>query len=205
MREELLLFEDGGDGRQVGTVSCTRQGMYVRFGVSCPRQAGQPGVQKAWLEQGERRLLLGTLAPEGDRLTLRRSVSLTALAEQGLTDPERAVVTGASGRAASPNRGADPRRSQPAEPQGYPNRQPTPNRQTAPQWQGLHSLPVPQPEGTDPTGRGGWTEDRDGYLLRFPWGGGQPFPLLPLFCFARVGEGAVYYRLDGRGLPRMPG
>lgn len=176
MEEELLLFEEGSGRESVGKISCVRQGMYVRFQASCPRPNGGQTVRKVWLEQGGKRMLLGTLAPEGNRLTLQRSISLAALAEQGISAPERGIVTGE----------AAPRREEP------------------PQWQGLDRFPVPLPEGSSPGGRGGWRRYGDGYLLRFPWGVGRPWPLVSLFCFAQVRDGAVYYRLDGQGAPLMP-
>lgn len=180
--KELLLFEEGAGGARMGTLSCVRQGMYVRFQASCPCPQGSQAVRKVWLEQGEKRMLLGTLAPEGNALTLQRSVSLAALAEQGISAPERGIVTG----------------------EAAPRREPSPQREQPSQWQGLNRFPMPLPEGTIPGGRGGWRRCGDGYLLRFPWGVGRPWPLVSLFCFAQVRDGAVYYRLDGQGVPLMP-
>lgn len=176
MEEELLLWEENGEGRPIGRISCARQGMYVRFVAGCPRQGDRGGVRKVWLQQGEKRMLLGTLLPEGNRLTLRRSVSLSALAEQGVPSPERGIVTG-------------------GEPCSRPG---------GGQWQGPERFPLPLPEGGCPQRRWGWKPEGDGFLLRFPWGVGQPWPMVSLFCFGQVAEGAVLYHLDSRGVPRMP-
>lgn len=187
MEERLALLRDGAEGEKLGTLSCARQGMYVRFQAVCPRPETQAGLQKVWLEQGTRRLLLGTLAPEGRLLTLRRSVSLAALSAQGVPAPERGIVTGAellpAARAGSPSQQAEG---------------------DAGCWQALPALPVPLPEAEAAGRRGQWRREGEAYLLRFPWGWGQAFPLPSLFCFARVREGAVYYLLDGQGYPLPP-
>lgn len=190
MEERLALLRDSADGERLGTLSCARQGMYVRFQAACPRGEALNGVQKVWLEQGTQRMLLGTLAPEGRLLTLRRSVSLAALAAQGVSAPERGIVTGVTATERSPaGREASPNGQTPGEPA---------------RWQALSVLPVPLPEAEAAGRRGQWRREGEAYLLRLPWGWGQPFPLPSLFCFARVRDGAVYYLLDGRGFPLPP-
>ncbi|MCD8342286.1 MAG: hypothetical protein LUC87_09095, partial [Clostridiales bacterium] len=96
MEQRIPLYERSPDGSAVrrGEVRCTVQGMYVRFQADCPAWSPRPEVCKVWLEQGERRLLLGTLMPEGDRLTLSRQRSAGELNRWGVPNPERALVAG---------------------------------------------------------------------------------------------------------------
>lgn len=181
MEERIPLYErgPGGEEHRRGQINCTRQGMYVRFRVNCPVWKGCPPVCKVWLEQGGRHLLLGTLIPEGTALTLSRRLSVAELAGQGVEQPECAVACA-------------------GEPVG---------RSAVDRWQSLASLPL-RPK--DPVlgdclrqapEEGQWRPEEDHILLRFPWRPGQPYPLLPLFCFGRARDGAVYFRLNGQGAP----
>lgn len=181
MEERIPLYERGAGGEEYrrGHISCTRQGMYVRFRVNCPAWEGCPGVCKVWLERGGRHLLLGTLIPEGTALTLSRRLSVAELAGQGMEQPECAVACA-------------------GEPVG---------RDTVGRWQGLASLPLHPKDRVlgeclhQAPETGQWKPEGDGILLRFPWRPGRPYPLVPLFCFGRVREGAVYFCLNRRGEP----
>lgn len=181
MEQRIPLYERRPDGSTVerGEVRCTAQGMYVRFQADCPAWTARSEVRKVWLEQGAHQLLLGTLLPEGARLTLNRRLSAGELRRQGLSAPERAVVV----------------EGNPPPPPG------------AVQWQRLSTLPFcPRDESLAEClrrapGDGQWRSEGDCYLLRFPWRPGQAFPLPVLFCFGQYREGAVWFRLSGQGYP----
>ncbi|MCD8159977.1 MAG: hypothetical protein LUE61_02090 [Clostridiales bacterium] len=182
MEQRIPLYERSPDGAAVqrGEVRCTGQGMYVRFQADCPAWSPRPEVCKVWLEQGERRLLLGTLMPEGDRLTLSRQRSVGELNRWGVPNPEQATVAGD---------------------------EPPPR---ADRWQRLDALPLQIRDESlaealrrAPAG-GRWRAEGEGWLLRFPWQPGQAFPLPALFCFGRYREGALWFRLSGQGYPVSP-
>ena len=67
-------------GVPLGRVEYEDKGPRLAFACCLPISAG---VCKLWLVRGERRLLLGTPAPEGEELTLRRTFSRAMLSEQG--------------------------------------------------------------------------------------------------------------------------
>ena len=57
----------------------------------------------------------------------------------------------------------------------------------------------------------GWIlrpEEEGGFSLAAPWAPDGPFPLVPAFCFARVGQMGgrqwVTYRFAAGGVPMMP-
>lgn len=145
------------------------------------------GLYKASLTGAGGRLLLGTLLPERGQLALRRTLSLDQLRRQGVWPPtggEVVLAFSAAGR-------ADP-------PPGW-------------QWQ-----PPPLERVSDPLLRRGLEalsqvllrREGEGFALALPWAAGQPFPLTPLFCLARVerlgGRSCLVFAFDRTGWPAPP-
>ncbi|MCD7946961.1 MAG: hypothetical protein LUG13_01515 [Oscillospiraceae bacterium] len=131
------------------------------------------GIYKVYLLGNGSRMLLGTLAPEQGALTLRRTVSLRALEEQRLWPPsgaEAELSFSFSGgtREAVPLRGWR-REDCPARLMG--------DRLLAESAKCLGGM---------------LCRREDGFCLAFPYREDCAFPLVPLFCFARVAK------LDGR-------
>lgn len=161
-------------GEPVGLLLRREEGLHTVFTADCP---GGEGVRKVWLHgQGGRSMLLGTLAPEGGLWRLTRRIPRSSLERQGLAGTVWGEVVSGDGM----------------------------EGQTAPQ----EKRPPFTPQ--DPLiarwlaeeGRGRW--QREGVLWRytFSWQVGQPLPLTPLFCFARVGRGEVSYLFGEKGYPR---
>lgn len=181
MTETIPLYQQGPEGKRTlrGEVRCTSQGMYQTFQVQCRRWESGPTLYRLWLEQGAEGLLLGTLQPEGETLTLRRTLSTAELARQGVPHPAWGLLL--------PSGGDQP--------------------PSSPQWQRLDTLPLVPEDGVlrqclaHPPAGGGWCRWSGGYRLRFPWRVGEPLPLLPLFCFAGVEQGAVCFWLTEGGGP----
>lgn len=127
------------------------------------------GLYKAYLTAAGQECLLGTLAPEGGRLYLRRVLSIDSLKRQGLWPvqgvEERLVCSFQS--SGQPFHWSDPvlRRS-------------------------ANKLPDHQIKRVG-----------DGFLLSFAFNPHAPFPLTPVFCFARVEKGKVFFSFHENGMP----
>ena len=174
------------NGALMGQAEYEEQGPRLVFHCVLP---GEVGLCKLWLIRDQRRLLLGTPAPEGEGLTLHRTLSRSLLESQGVYPPQRVEVTGTQVSARE-----------------------VPGQREAGGWR-----PVDRqgPTLADPLLRqifcqGGWQWrpwDR-GTELCHGWGPGAPFPAPPLFCLARVtGEGhkiQVRLYLDREGNPCFP-
>lgn len=171
-------------GAPLGRVTWEEKGPRLAFDCRLPAGAG---VCKLWLVRGERKLLLGTPAPEGAELTLHRVLSLSLLRAQGVYPPEWVEVTGA-GAAPGPESGEEGRWRPAGE--GVPALEDAPLRRMLAQ--------------------GGWVWRRrgQGVELCHGWAAGAPFPAAPLFCLARVVEQdhkiQVRFYLDGAGRPCLP-
>ena len=86
--EHRLEMEGGG------TLTLKQEGAYVR--LEARRAPDGQGLYKVWLLGGQgRRMLAGTLAPEGGDLRLRRRLSVGQLEQEGCWPPEgaEAVLT----------------------------------------------------------------------------------------------------------------
>ncbi|MCD8383895.1 MAG: hypothetical protein LUC39_02920 [Clostridiales bacterium] len=175
MVERLPIYQNGD---RAGDLLRREDGLHTVFQADCPGRLGE-GVRKVWLcGDGAERMLLGTLAPEGScwRLTRR-------LARSGL---ERAGLTGAVWGEIDPAQtGTDPEQTQ----NGLPIRPRDPVIAAA--------LAAERP--------GRWQRVGDRWQITYAWQPGQPMPLRPLFCFARVGRGEVSFLLTDRGYPSAEG
>ncbi|MCD7945006.1 MAG: hypothetical protein LUF81_00055 [Clostridiales bacterium] len=138
------------------------------------RLPGRQEVCKLWLVGNGRRLLLGTPAPQGDGLYLERSLTHSSLKEAGVYPPERVELE-------MTQAGPDSERLQ----SSLPIRPSDPVIAAA--------LAAERP--------GQWQRVGDRWQVAYPWQLGQPMPLLPLFCFARVRQGEVSFLLNDRGYP----
>ena len=127
------------------------------------------GLYKGYAAGPGGRLLLGTFVPEEGRLRLRRSVSRRELEQAGCWPVEggEAVLAFSFGGQKGP-------------PKGW-QRENTPGRLMG---EPLLAAAAPGPALV--------RQERNGFSLAYPYGPDKPFPLTPVFCFARLEE------LDGR-------
>ncbi|MCI8422560.1 MAG: hypothetical protein HFF50_03360 [Lawsonibacter sp.] len=163
-----------------GRLLLRQEGPRVR--AEAVRPADGQGLYKAWLlGRDGARYLLGTLAPEGNRLVLRRSLSLGELERAGCWPPEGAEA-----------------------PLAFPF-------QTWERWhcerspERLVRDPLLRPHLRQPLlcRRG-----QEGFCLAAPFRPECPVPLVPLFCLARVerleGRPHLVWRFDREGRPLLP-
>ena len=177
---QLPIYDDT---TQRGTLSAQRQGLRTLFHVRCPKWGD--GVYKIWL-QGEREaLLLGTLIPEGEHVTLERSISNAMLREKGLEHCTAARVVTEGACEMEPTEG------------------------TSSEWRSTQTLALPalgeelarQVRGL----KGGrWRKIDGGIAITCTWVIGQPMPCMPLCCFASWSPergGTLAWMLDETGKP----
>lgn len=169
----MTIHLEGG-----GQLSIEQDGGFVRCEVARPND-GQ-GIYKVWLTGAGGKLLLGTLAPEGDALRLCRRVSRDSLVRAGCWP----VAGGECVLAFTFGLG-----------KGW-QREPADRRMTDPVLRqaarGLSALV----QG-----------DGDGFRLAFSFDSARPFCLAPAFCLARVeqveGRLCAVFSFDGQGRPRI--
>ena len=158
----------------------------LRAAVEAERPADGRGLYKAYLRGPSGRALLGTLAPEGGRLRIRRTLTLDALERQGAWPPaggevELAFSFGGEGTPAGWRR-VDPGRLSFGE-------------------KALRAMAVR-------AGSALCREEGEGFTLAWPFSCARPFPLPALFCLARAaeleGERHVLFRFGRDGWPRPP-
>ncbi|WP_297212943.1 hypothetical protein [uncultured Flavonifractor sp.] len=145
------------------------------------------GLYKGWLLGPEGRVLLGTFVPEEGVLRLTRTLGRAELERQGGWPPvgAEAALTYRVQRGA-PSRPAPP---------GWT-------------WTAHPAQLLGEPLLVRAAGKGGALLRREegGFTLAYPFRTDRPFPLTPLFCFARVTrlEGAYYAAFPFRagGCPR---
>lgn len=168
-----------------GTMEVREEGGRVLLSVSRPGDSS--GLYKAWAvgERGE--LLLGTLAPEGGRLCLRRALSRSALEQAGVWP-----VTG--GRAAMV----------------YAfSRKPTGEGEGLWRWERRPARCFR--DGVLREAAQSWgpmlrRREEDGFLLAAPFDPERPFPMVPIFCLGRLerveGRPYIVFSFDAQGNPR---
>lgn len=134
---------------------------------------------------GGGRLPLGTLAPQGGALILRRTLSVDALRQRGcypIATVETALVHSFSPAPPLPG-WSDP-----------PQRLPWPDDLLA------AAYAAAQKPRYRPTS--------NGFSLAFPCRENGPFPMLPIFCFARhvclFGQSLWLFSFDNAGAPQFP-
>lgn len=174
--EERLTMGGGG------TLTLRRDGLNVR--MEAERPADGRGLYKVWLhgEQGGK-FLLGTLAPEGGKLRLGRTLSVSALERAGCWPAFRAEAPLAFAFDSRPNRGWYCEQ--------HPDR--------------LVRDPVLKAALTGPMLCR--REDR-GFSLALPFRSDRPLRLCALFCLARIerreGRFHLVWEFDGDGEPKVP-
>ena len=174
MAERMVpIYEDGV---VCGQLRVERQGLRTVFRTRLPAE----GLRKLRLCGEGSDYLLGTLVPDGDGLTLERTVSNALLREKGVEDCQRAELERIVPPSASPE-----------------------------QWQPVDRLDLPEMEEEllrAVRGIPGGVWRREGRFVRVccPWQVGQRMPCMPLFCFAvwsgRRG-GSLSWFLDELGNP----
>lgn len=174
--EERLTMGGGG------TLTLRQDGLNVR--MEAERTADGRGLYKVWLH-GERggKLLLGTLAPEGGRLRLRRTLSVDALEQAGCWPSFRVEAPLAFAFDCPPDRGWYCEQ--------HPDR--------------LVRDPVLKAVLTGPIlcRRG-----ERGFSLSLPFRTDRPLRLCALFCLARIerleGRFRLVWDFDSQGDPKIP-
>ncbi len=144
------------------------------------------GLYKAYAVGPTGRCLLGTMTPHRSGLALRKTLSVDALRQTGCW-PVRRVETCLAYSFAAPS-------DAPA---------------------GWRALPTPPPLA-DPLlcrcaqrcGGGWWQQTPAGGTLAYLYSPQRPFPMEPLFCFARLGrlqgKPALFFSFDPAGRPVLP-
>lgn len=170
-------------GEPLGRVEYEQQGPRLRFVCTLPAGAG---LCKLWLVRGERRLLLGTPAPEGDGLVLERTLSRSMLESQGVYPPQWVEVTDAQH---TEGERADTGRWRPVD---------------------RHTPGLSDPLLRQLFCQGGWQWRpwARGTEFCHDWSEGGPFPAVPLFCLADIAREdhkiQVHLYLNGEGNPCFP-
>lgn len=177
MQRELPCLSGG---ERVGRAHYEENRLRLQFHCFLP---GQSGLCKLWLVRGERKMLLGTPAPEGRGLALSRGLSRSALEQAGVYPPERLELL---------REGETPLAE--AETGDW-----NPVSDTAPEFADPFLRRVFRQGGW------GWRRWKNGVVLCHAWAEQSPFPAPPLFCFAHVEHTSqrirVCYYLNERGEP----
>ncbi|NCB62667.1 MAG: hypothetical protein EOM52_03490 [Clostridia bacterium] len=144
------------------------------------------GLYKAWLVGARGRYLLGTMAPEGKSLGVKRTISLDELRRSGAWPPERAE---AELSFAFPGAELPPGWSLAADPASLFS-----ERELSRAVGGLSGALVKMDSG--------------GFQVAAPYDEKKEFPITPLFCFSQVKElgGKTYtiFCFDDTGWPYFP-
>ncbi len=144
----------------------------------------QKGLYKGWLTGAGGRALLGTFVPQNGALRLERTLSLEELKRQGAWPPEggQVVLAFSFGGETTPPRGWS--------------------------WENAPGRLMGEPLLASAAGGPALVRrEEGGFSLAYRFRPDRPFPLTPLFCFARVEEleGRPYLRFPFRkgGCPRL--
>lgn len=150
---------------------------------------GKEGIYKGWLIGAAGRALLGTFIPEGGVFRLSHTISLAELERQGAWPP-------VSAEAVLAYRFQTQQRQRPPVPKGWT-------------WLEEPGRLLGEPLLARAAGKEGalLRREEDGFLLAKPFQTGRPFPLTPLFCFARIveleGEAYAVFPFRAGGCPRL--
>lgn len=156
--------------------------------VVCSAQlaADGKGLYKCWLTGAGGKALLGTLIPEGEVLRLRRTLSVAELKGHGVWPPTGAEAVLAFSFS----------EKKAGSPQGW-HRENNPAR--------LMGEPLLARAAGE--GRALFRQEAGGFCLAYHFRTDRPFPLTPLFCFARLerleGEDYVVFSFRPSGCPRV--
>jgi len=167
-----------------GTLTVSDEGIRVRLTVS--RHDDHSGLYKVWLRGMQGKMLLGTLVPERGMLALARTMPKAALEREGCWP-----LTGGEAVMAYSFQNMDPFSEPGWEQMEHPDRlfhDPV-LEQAA---RGLSHVLVRQEE--------------DCFSLAVPFSTDQEFPLIPLFCLARVIQigrrSCIMWKFEKNGIPR---
>lgn len=175
--EERFPLAEGG-----GWLTVREEKGRVRCQAQLPNDS--KGLYKCWLAGPGGMALLGTFVPQEDCLRLERTLSVDELKRQGAWPPEgaQAVLAFSFGGEQPPPRG----------------------------WVREHAPGRLMGEPLLAQAAGGpalLRQEAAGFSLAYPYRPDRPFPLTPLFCFARLEEleGRPYLRFPFRsgGCPRL--
>lgn len=169
-----------------GSLTVREDGPRVRLEAVRPND--RRGLYKVWLWGLSGRMLLGTMAPEGERLCLCRVLSRRELEGQGCWPPTgaEAVMAFSFAQRETGHEGSWIWEEDPARLLGDQVLV-----RSARTWGGM------------------WRrEEGDGFLLAAPWRTDGEFPMIPLFCLGRVemveGRRCAVWRFQRDGTPRLP-
>ncbi len=170
-----------------GQLTVRDQGARVLLSVRRPMEKG--GLYKAWIRGGQGELLLGTLAPESQVLTLNRTLSRSTLEQAGCWP-----VTGGRTAMAFSFDGT----TEPAARTGW-------------HWSSCPAQRLADPVLAQSAGELGpllLREDGEGFQLAAPFDPRRTFPLTALFCLAQTaqidGQTHAVFSFDRQGRPRLP-
>lgn len=168
-----------------GALTVREEGL--RAVLAAQRPDDGRGLYRAYLLGPEGRALLGTMAPEGKILVIRRTLSLDELRRQGAWPPcgGRAELSFSfTGNAAT---------------EGW-------------RWADPAALPFRDGElrrAASRLGRTLYRQEGEGFALACPFSCREPFPIPDLFCLAEPaeleGRRHVLFRFDAVGWPLPPG
>lgn len=152
--------------------------------IEARREADGKGLYKAYAVGPAGRCLLGTMTPHSSGLAIKKTLAVDALRQKGCW-PVRRVETSL---AYSFERPSDP-------PAG---------------WRTLPAPPLDDPLLCRCAQRSGgwWQQTPAGATLAYLYSPSRPFPMEPLFCFARLGrlggKPTLFFSFDSAGRPVMP-
>lgn len=176
---EQRFSMDGG-----GSLSVREEG--VRAVLTAERADDGRGLYKAYLRGPGGQTLLGTMAPEGGMLRVKRTLSLNELRRRGAWPPSGGEAVLSFSFAG------------PEIPSGW-------------QWTDPASLPFRESELLRTAVRLGRVLCRrtgEGFALAYPFSMSAPFPFSELFCFASPlslgGRRHVQFLFGPEGMPQMP-
>ena len=182
---EYTVFDRGA---AVGSASAERRGLYWHIAAECRMETDR--IVRLYAHDGEKRVRLGVLMPEGGALRLERRLAADVFS----FTPQTRVTTSPDAEPAAPERPAEKEAAEAAA---------EPEQTAWAAWEPFSGRILDCPVENARLRR---TED--GAELDMDYEPGREFPLMPLFCFCTLEEldGALRWRmkLDEIMQPVMP-
>ncbi len=176
--EQRFTLEGGG------VLTVREEGL--RAVVAAQRPNDGRGLYRAYLQGAGGQVLLGTMAPEGAVLKVRRTFSLDELRRQGAWPPR-------SGRAELSFSFTDSKA-----PEGWHRADPA----------GLRFREAELFRAAVQLGRALYRREGEGFALAYPFSCREPFPFPQLFCLAEPaeldGQRYLLFHFDTSGWPVLP-